>query len=111
MSEPLAALDALEAAGLAAFREAGARPRSRPLAIEFLGQKQGKIKAAQERLKSIPNEAKRAYGQRFNAVKTALEAACESARSPRRSPQRPSPAASTSPAPAAPSRSSAIATR
>src|SRR3954471_6273015 len=79
--DPLASLDALEAAGLAAFREANSSAEAEAARIEFLGQKQGKIKAAQERLKAIPNEAKRAYGQRFNAVKTALESASESAKS------------------------------
>jgi phenylalanyl-tRNA synthetase alpha chain len=79
--DPLGSLDALEAAGLTAFREASSPAQVESARIEFLGQKQGKIKAAQERLKSIPNEAKRAYGQRFNAVKTALESASESAKS------------------------------
>jgi phenylalanyl-tRNA synthetase alpha chain len=80
MSEPIADLDDLETAGLATFRDAVELAAVEAARIEFLGQKQGKIKAAQERLKSIPNEAKRAYGQRFNAVKTALESACESAK-------------------------------
>ena len=43
--------------------------------IEFLGQKQGKLKVAQERLRSLDPAAKRVYGQRFNGVKQSLEAA------------------------------------
>ncbi|HEX8200397.1 MAG TPA: phenylalanine--tRNA ligase subunit alpha, partial [Isosphaeraceae bacterium] len=42
--------------------------------------KQGRIKAAQERLKTLDAGAKRAYGQRFNAVKAALEEAWEEAK-------------------------------
>jgi phenylalanyl-tRNA synthetase alpha chain len=79
-SDPIAELDALEASGLAAFREARAPAALEAARIEFLGQKQGKIKAAQERLKSIEPAGKRAYGQRFNAVKQALESAWEQAK-------------------------------
>ena len=43
--------------------------------IEFLGQKQGKLKAAQERLRYLDPAGKRVYGQRFNGVKQSLEAA------------------------------------
>ena len=83
-SEPtgdaLADLEALEAAGLAAFRDATDAAAVEAARIEFLGQKQGRIKAAQERLKSLAAADKRAYGQRFNALKTALEAAFEGAK-------------------------------
>ncbi len=80
MSEPLDDLDALEDAGLAAFHSASTPAEVDVARIDYLGQKQGKIKVAQERLKSLPNEAKRLYGQRFNAVKSALEASCEAAK-------------------------------
>jgi phenylalanyl-tRNA synthetase alpha chain len=76
----LADLDALEAAGVAAFEGAASADAVEAARIEFLGLKQGKVKAAQERLKAIPPADKRAYGQRFNAVKQALEAAWESAK-------------------------------
>src|SRR5215831_701086 len=79
-SEALADLDALEKAGLAAFQGAGSPAEVEAARIEFLGQKQGKVRSAQERLKALPNESKRVYGQRFNAVKGALEAACEAAK-------------------------------
>ena len=53
--------------------------------VEYLGQKQGKLRAAQERskagFKAWPPELKKEYGQRFNAVKQALEQAWESAKS------------------------------
>ena len=80
MSEPIADLDALEAAGLAAFRDAHDLAGVEAARIEYLGQKQGKIKSAQERLKTIPSDSKRLYGQRFNAVKSTLEAAFEAAK-------------------------------
>jgi len=78
--DPIAELDALEAAGLAAFRGAGGAAAVEAARIEFLGQKQGRVKAAQERLKGLEPAAKRAYGQRFNAVKQAIEAAWDGAR-------------------------------
>lgn len=80
LSSVLAELDALEAAGLAAFHEATAPEAVEAARIEFLGQKQGRVKAAQERLKAIPPADKRAYGQRFNAVKQALEESWEVAK-------------------------------
>lgn len=75
-TNPIAELDALEHAGLAAFRNAAAPGQVESARIEFLGMKQGKIKTAQERLKTLAPEFKRPYGQRFNTVKSALEAAC-----------------------------------
>jgi phenylalanyl-tRNA synthetase alpha chain len=79
-AEAIAALEALEASGLAAFQAALTPTDVEAARIDFLGQKQGKVKAAQERLKSLEPSARRAYGQRFNAVKTALEGAFEAAR-------------------------------
>ncbi|HEV3168490.1 MAG TPA: phenylalanine--tRNA ligase subunit alpha [Isosphaeraceae bacterium] len=79
-SDPIAELDALEAAGLAAFRCAEAPAAVEKVRVEFLGQKQGKIKSAQERIKSLDPAERRTYGVRFNAVKQALEVACEEAK-------------------------------
>lgn len=76
----LADLDELEAQGLAAFRDASTADQVEAARIEFLGQKQGKIRSAQDRLKALEPQAKRAYGQRFNGVKSALEAAWEEAK-------------------------------
>ena len=62
-------------AGLAAFAR---RPRPRQVEAagsSSSGQKQGRVKAAQERLKSLEPSSRKAYGQKFNAVKTELEAA------------------------------------
>ncbi|MFO0959499.1 MAG: phenylalanine--tRNA ligase subunit alpha, partial [Isosphaeraceae bacterium] len=71
MNEAIQELDALEAAGLEAFRLARSAPEVEAARIDYLGQKQGKVRSAQERLKTLPNEAKKAFGQRFNAVKGA----------------------------------------
>ncbi len=83
-SESLAAalsdLDSLEAAGLSALQAASNPDAVEAARVEFLGQKQGKIKTAQERIKTVPPADKKAYGQRFNAVKQTLEAAWEGAK-------------------------------
>jgi phenylalanyl-tRNA synthetase alpha chain len=80
LHDALTDLDALEAAGLAAFRQAGTVEAVEAARIEFLGLKQGRVKTAQERLKTLEPAARRAYGQRFNAVKQGLEAAWDGAR-------------------------------
>lgn len=73
-------LDELQDEAVVAF-EAAASPEAVEAArVEFLGQKQGRLKAAQERLRTLPNQAKKSYGQRFNGVKQALETACDAAR-------------------------------
>ena len=77
----LAALDALLQAGLAAFQNAADPDAVETARVEFLGQKQGRVKAAQERLKSLEPAQRREYGLKFNSTKAALEAACEAARS------------------------------
>jgi phenylalanyl-tRNA synthetase alpha chain len=83
-SDPLAAaladLEALESSGLAEFRQADTAGALEAKRIEYLGMKQGRLKGAQERLKALEPSARRGYGQRFNAVKQALEAAHEEAR-------------------------------
>jgi len=78
-SEAIAALEALEAEGLRAFGQASSPAAVEAARVEFLGQKQGRVKAAQERLKTLPTAERRGYGQRFNAAKQALDAAWEAA--------------------------------
>ncbi len=80
LRDALTDLDALEAAGLAVFRQAETAEAVEAARIEFLGQKQGRVKAAQERLKALEPAARRIYGQQFNAVKQALEAAWDAAK-------------------------------
>ena len=76
----LGELDALQASGLEALAKATDAAAIEAARVEFLGQKQGRLKTAQERLKSLEPATRRAYGQRFNRVKEALEAALEQAR-------------------------------
>jgi phenylalanyl-tRNA synthetase alpha chain len=80
LSDALADLDALRVAGLSAFAQATAPEQAEAARVEFLGQKHGRVKAAQERLKSLEPTARKSYGQRFNAVKAELEAAYEAAK-------------------------------
>ncbi len=74
-------LDSLEQLGTAALVAASSPETLEAARIEYLGQKQGKVKAAQERLRTLNPAGKRVYGQRFNGVKQALEAALGDARS------------------------------
>ena len=73
-------LETLQGEGVSSFEAAGSPEAVEAARIEFLGQKSGRLKAAQERLKSLEPSAKKAYGQRFNAAKQAIEAAFEAAK-------------------------------
>jgi phenylalanyl-tRNA synthetase alpha chain len=75
LAAALAELAELEASGLAAFQGAGGADAVEAARIEYLGQKQGRIKAAQERLKTLEPGVRKAYGQGFNGVKQRLEGA------------------------------------
>jgi len=73
-------LESLELFGTAALVAASSPEALEAARIEYLGQKQGKVKAAQERLRTLDPAGKRVYGQRFNGVKQSLEAALSAAR-------------------------------
>ena len=79
LSDALADLEAMLAAGRVAFEGAATPEALETRRVEFLGQKHGRVRAAQERLKALDAAAKRVYGQRFNAAKAELEAAFETA--------------------------------
>ncbi len=81
LSDALADLDAMRVAGLSAFGSAATPEEVEAARVEYLGQKHGQVKAAQERLKSLEPASRKEYGQRFNAAKAELEAALEAARS------------------------------
>ncbi len=81
LSDALAALGSLEQAGLAAFASATTAEAVESVRVEFLGQKQGRLKAAQERLKLLAPADRREFGQKFNSTKGALEQAFEGAKS------------------------------
>ena len=73
-------LESLEQLGIAALVAASSPEALETARIEYLGQKQGKLKAFQERLRTLDPAGKRVYGQRFNGVKQSLEAALSAAR-------------------------------
>lgn len=73
-------LESLEQLGIAALVAASSPEALETARIEYLGQKQGKLKAAQERLRTLDPAGKRVYGQQFNSVKQILEAALNAAR-------------------------------
>jgi len=81
LSLAVADLETLLAAGMAAFEAASTPEAVEAARVDFLGQKQGRLKTAQERLKALEPASRRAYGQQFNTAKAALEAACSAARS------------------------------
>ncbi len=73
-------LESLEQLGIAALVAASSPEALETARIEYLGQKQGKLKAFQERLRTLDPAGKRVYGQRFNGVKQSLETALSDAR-------------------------------
>ncbi len=79
LSDALAELDALQAAGRGAFEAASTPEALEAVRVEYLGQKNGRVRAAQERLKTLEPASRKVYGQRFNAVKADFESALESA--------------------------------
>jgi phenylalanyl-tRNA synthetase alpha chain len=81
LTAALADLETLLAAGLSAFQSASTAEAVEAARVDYLGQKQGRLKTAQERLKSLDPACRRDYGQRFNSAKSDLEAALEAARS------------------------------
>ncbi len=73
-------LESLEQLGIASLGGASSPEQLEAARIEYLGQKQGKLKTAQERLRTLDPADKRVYGQRFNGVKQSLETALNGAR-------------------------------
>jgi len=80
LSNPLADLDKLLSAGLGAFESATTPEAVEAARVEYLGQKQGRLKAAQERLRSMAPADRRAYGQKFNGIKATLETSFQAAK-------------------------------
>ncbi|MGO9470915.1 MAG: phenylalanine--tRNA ligase subunit alpha [Isosphaeraceae bacterium] len=79
-SNPLTDLDALRTTGLGAFESATTPEAVEAARVEYLGQKQGRLKGAQERLKSLAPADRREYGQKFNVIKATLETAFQAAK-------------------------------
>ncbi len=79
LTEFLGELDALAAAGKAAFDAAADAAALEAGRVEFLGAKSGRLRAAQKGLGSVPSADKPAAGKQFNGVKQLLEAALTAA--------------------------------
>ena len=78
-NEFLQELDALAAAGKAAFESAGDSAAVEAARVEFLGAKSGRLKSVQKGLGGVPGPDKPAAGKRFNEVKSELETALSAA--------------------------------
>src|SRR5262245_31244510 len=66
--------DAVERDGIAALESAGDSTALEAARIAVLGDRQGRVKALQEALRSISKEDKPAAGKRFNETRTRLDA-------------------------------------
>lgn len=75
----VAELDRLLADARAAFASASESSLLESARIEFIGARQGRLKAVQKQLAAIPVSDKPAAGQRLNQVKQEIEAAFENA--------------------------------
>jgi phenylalanyl-tRNA synthetase alpha chain len=79
-SDPIAALDGLEAEALRAIREADAAEALETVRITYLGRSEGRISAILRGLGQMPPEQRPAVGQAANRVKKAVEEALEERR-------------------------------
>ncbi len=79
MVELLDELKALAARGQEAFEKAPNQEALERVRIEYLG-RSGKLKVLLGRIKDIPNEDKRAAGQRMNEIKATLTAALKASK-------------------------------
>ena len=70
----------LELEGLSAFTQAKTAEQLDAARVEFLGQKSGRLREQQIKLKDLHNDAKRPFGLLFNSVKRSLEEGYESAK-------------------------------
>ncbi|WP_442483427.1 phenylalanine--tRNA ligase subunit alpha [Aeoliella sp. SH292] len=77
----IAELDSLAADAQSAFSGAGDRDALEAARVEFLGAKAGRLKAVQKGMGTVDSGDKPAAGQKFNAVKKAIEESFEAASS------------------------------
>jgi phenylalanyl-tRNA synthetase alpha chain len=75
LADFLKQLDALESDALQAFDAAADAAAWEQARVEFLGAKQGRLKAVQKGLGGVDSADRPAAGKRFNEVKTRIEAA------------------------------------
>ena len=74
LNEFLAEAETVERDGIAALEKARDAGELEAARIAFLGDRQGRLKALQEALRSITKDEKPAAGKRFNETRTRLEA-------------------------------------
>jgi phenylalanyl-tRNA synthetase alpha chain len=79
LSDYLATLDSLAVEATAAFSAAATSDAVEAARVEFLGAKNGRVKAAQKGLGTVAGSEKPAAGKRFHEVKGIVEAALEAA--------------------------------
>ena len=79
LADFLKQLDELEAAAIQAFDSAVATEALEASRIEFVGAKQGRIKAVQKGLSGVAAADRPAAGKRFNEVKTRIDGAFKTA--------------------------------
>jgi phenylalanyl-tRNA synthetase alpha chain len=79
LADYLAELDSLAREAAAAFAAASDAAALEEARVQFLGAKNGRLKAVQKGLGSVDKTDRPAAGKRFNEVKQAIEAAHESA--------------------------------
>ena len=74
LQEYIAQADSVERDGAAALQSAADADALEAARVAFLGDRQGRVKALQEALRSIAKDDKPAAGKRFNEARTRLEA-------------------------------------
>ena len=80
LNEFLQQLQQLTAEATAAFQQADSLDALEAIRVEYLGTKQGRLKAAQKQMGQVASEDKPGAGKQFNATKQAIEAGFEEAR-------------------------------
>lgn len=73
-------LDDLAREATDSFSQAGNADALDAVRIEFLGAKQGRLKALQKNMGSVPKESKKEAGMKLNAVKQAIQTAFDEAK-------------------------------
>jgi phenylalanyl-tRNA synthetase alpha chain len=80
LNEFLEQLQQLSTEATSAFQQADSLEAMEAIRVEFLGSKQGRLKAAQKLMGQVAGEDKPVAGKQFNATKQAIEAGLEDAR-------------------------------
>ncbi len=79
LADFISELEQLESQATAAFVSAGDAEALEAARVQFLGAKNGQLKAVQKGLGQVDKADKPSAGKRFNEIKQSIEAACEAA--------------------------------